>query len=75
MLIAMSMDAGVVVKSQEEEDYGLEVMHGNWNPVLAGLQEAAAEMAGQLIKQQAMPACMAEIDVDAFLMQMYAAQR
>lgn len=75
MLISMSMDAGVAVKSHDEEDYGLEVMQGGWNPVVARLQEAAEEMAGQMIQRHVMPADMAEVDVDAFLMKMYAAQR
>jgi len=67
MLIAMGMDTGMVAKSQLGGDYSQEIMRVAWNPVVASLREAAAEVAGQMIQRHAMPASMAEMDVDAFL--------
>lgn len=73
MVISMSMDAGRVAKSQRDDDCGLIVAREDWNPVVAGLQEAA--IAGQMIQRHAMPVSMVEMDVDAFLMKMAAVQR
>lgn len=75
MLIAMSMDAGVIGKSRGDEAESQEIRGDEWNPVMANLQEAAAEMSGQRMRRHAMPACMAQIDVDAFLREMAAIQR
>jgi len=72
MLISMSMDAGMIAKSWRDDDCGLVVQQEDWNPVMAGLQESAAEMAGQMIQRHAMPASMVEMDVDAFLIKMVA---
>ena len=74
MLISMSMDAGVMAKSQWDENCGQVVRQEDWSPVMAGLQESAAEMAGPMIQRHAMPASMVEMDVDAFLMKMVAIQ-
>lgn len=75
MLISMGMNTGAAAKSPWDGDYSQEVMHVEWNPVVASLQEAAAEIAGQVAKRHTMPASMAEMDVGAFLREMYAAQR
>lgn len=75
MLTIMEMSTGMLAKSEREEEYGQEVMRGEWNPVVAMMQEAADELAGQVIQRHAMPVEMADIDVEAFLRKMYAAQR
>lgn len=77
MLLTITMDTGMAEKicmANDGEDYGQEVMRGEWNPVLPALQEAAAELAGQAMRRHRMPPEMAEMDVDDFLRQMYAAQ-
>jgi len=75
MLIAMSMDTGVSAKSRRDEDESQEIRGVEWNPVMANLQEAAEETGGQRMRRHAMPACVAEIDVDVFLREMAAIQR
>ncbi len=76
MLTFMEMSTGMIAKREREEDYGQEVMGGEeWNPVVASMQAAADELAGQMIRRYAMPAELADADVEAFLRQMYAAQR
>ena len=75
MLIAMSMDTGVSAKSRRDADESQEIRGVEWNPVMANLQEAAEEMGGKRMRRHAMPVCMAEIDVDAFLRKMAAIQR
>lgn len=75
MLTFMEMSTGMIAKREWEEDYGQEVMGEEWNPVVASMQAAADELASQAIRRHAMPAELADADVDAFLRQMYAAQR
>ncbi len=75
MLITMDMSVGMEIKNEREWDYCQEVMRGEWNPVIAAMQEAVDEMASQVIRRHAIPPAIAEIDVDAFLRKMYAAQQ
>jgi len=75
MLNIMEMSTGMKTKSEREEEYGQEVMGVEWNPVVAAMQEAADELAGQAIRRHTMPIELSDIDVDAFLRKMYAAQR
>lgn len=75
MLISMGMDTGTVAKNRQSDDCRREIMPAAWNPVLANLQEVAAEMAGQMTQRRAMPASMAGMDVDAFLQKMDAIRR
>jgi hypothetical protein len=58
----------------EGESYSQEVMRGEWNPVLPALQEAAEELAAAALRRHGMPPHVAEMDVEDFLRQMYAAQ-
>jgi len=75
MLTMMEMSTGMLTKSEREEEYGQEVMRVEWNPVVAAMQEAADELAGQAIRRHTMPVELADADVEAFLRKMYAAQR
>lgn len=75
MLTIMEMSTGMLTKSERDEEYGQEVMGVEWNPVVAAMQEAADELAGQAIRRHAMPVELTDVDVDAFLRKMYAAQR
>ena len=74
MLTILEMSTGMLTKSEREEEYGQEVMGVEWNPVVAAMQEAADELAGQAIRRHTMPAELTDVDVDAFLRKMYAAQ-
>ena len=74
MLVTMDMCA-----AKPDSDYAAEVMCAGWNPEIAMMQDRAAVLAAQLIHRQspravAMPGEMAEVDVEAFLERMYAAQ-
>jgi hypothetical protein len=75
MLIAMEMDTGMIAKMSLDEDYGQEVMQVEWNPVVPAMQEVVDNMAARMIGRHTMPAGLTEVDVDAFLRKMYAAQR
>lgn len=75
MLTIMEMSTGMLAKSEREEEYGQEVMRGEWNPVVAAMQEAVDELAGQAIRRHTMPVELADADVESFLRKMYAAQR
>jgi uridylate kinase len=75
MLIAMEMDTGMIVKRSVDEDYSQEVMQVGWNPVVPAMQEVVDKMAARMIERHTMPVVVAEVDVDAFLREMYAAQR
>jgi len=75
MLITMDMSKGMEVKSERDWDYSQEVMGVEWNPVVTAMQAVVDELAGQMMRRYAMPPEMAEIDVDAFLRKMYAAQQ
>ena len=73
MLITMSMDSDA--KCARDRDYSQEVMGGEWNPVVSAMQEVVDDMAGQLIRRYTLPADLVEIDIEAFLRKMYAAQQ
>jgi hypothetical protein len=75
MLIAMEMNTGKIVERHVGEDYSQEVMQVEWNPVVSAMQEVVDKMAARMIQRHTMPVGMAEVDVDAFLRKMYAAQR
>jgi len=75
MLITMDMSQGMEVKNERDWEYDQEVMRGEWNPVVIAMQEVVDELASQMIKRHAMPPVLAEVDVEAFLGKMYAAQR
>lgn len=74
MLVTMDMSS---VKA--ESDYTSEVMCAGWNPEIALMRGRAEELAAQLIHYQSrsavgMSADVAAMDVEAFLVRMYASQ-
>lgn len=75
MLTTMDMESGKIMSRQFCEEYDQEVMRVEWNPAVPTMHAVAAELAGQLIERNAMPRDLREVDVDAFLRKMYAAQR
>lgn len=75
MLITMDMSRGMEVKNERDWEYGQEVMRGEWNPVVTAMQEVVDELASQMLKRHTMPPALAEVDVEAFLCKMYAAQQ
>ena len=54
------------------EEYGDEVMYAGWNPQLRLVSDHPAVA---VIKDAAFPHELANVDVDAFLLQMYKSQR
>jgi hypothetical protein len=75
MLRIMDMGTGMFANTQLEEEYGVEVMRGEWHPVLVSLQAAVAEVAREMIQRNALPVDLREADAEAFLRKMYAAQQ
>ncbi|BAN35070.1 hypothetical protein SCD_n01241 [Sulfuricella denitrificans skB26] len=75
MIVTMDMCSVKV-----ESDYTSEVMCAGWNPVIAMMQDRAAEIAAQLIHYQfqcagGMPVDVAAMDAETFLERMYSSQR
>ncbi len=75
MLTITDMGTGMFANSQLEEEYGAEVMRGEWHPVLVSLQATVAEVAREMIQRNAIPVDLREVDAEAFLRKMYAAQQ
>lgn len=75
MLTIMDMGTGMFANRRVDEDYGQEVLGGEWNPVVPIMHAVAAELAGQLIERNAMPRDLREADIEGFLNKMYAAQQ
>ncbi len=75
MLTITDMGTGMLAKSSVDEDYGQEILGGEWNAGVPTMEAVAAELAGQLTERNAMPRDLLEMDVEVFLRTMYAAQQ
>ena len=71
MYVTMDMCSGTI----ERDEYDSEVMCAGWNPAVPVIQAGLVEHRSPLVKPSTLPADMAEIEIDAFLHQMYLAQQ
>lgn len=72
MAIIMNMSGYEVEREDAEMEYGEEILNAGWNPQLALVGECPTARDGGHV---ALPAALANVDIDAFLSKMYAAQR